>query len=632
MHSLSNGPQSKIAALGLTLMLATLWLLVRGYQGLTGDAQLYAFQALARIHSQFAADLYLQNTSQDRFTMFSPLYAWFIDWLGLEQATRLLTMLFTIWLLAAAWSLARAIVGRDAAWLAAACLLIVAGDYGGAGVFRVLEPYLTARLPAEAMIVSALACHVRGLRRLGLALAIAALVVHPLMALPGCLLLICLRLPARVGLTGAMAGVVAALAMAIAATAQPAAAQAVTVMDPAWLEVVQERSQFLFLQLWSVHDWEVNARPFIYLGFAAIVLQDMQARKLCAAAALVGVAGMAVALIGAVIGPVAMLVQGQAWRWVWVAVFCGALLLPATALAVWRDPKCGPLCALLLVCGWSVSAVGTVCLSLALALWVLRPNFGPRAARYCRWTAVALGAGIVAWVATDSWGIGARAALPPGHLASGAAHLRDVFGSRASAGLCAALVWWGIRAGRMNWMPLLFCIALLAMSVLVLPAAFQQARTIGSAADREEFADWANAIPPTGTVLVAPARDVGGFVWFTLLRPNYLAVDQSAGVVFSRATSLEILRRSQVLLPLMEPNWKILTRLRDGAAAGNRADAAARPLTAQSLIEVCTDAQLGFVISPENVGFDPLRHEHAGAWKDWNLYDCRQVRSALAAT
>jgi hypothetical protein len=339
-----------------------------------------------------------------------------------------------------------------------------------------------------------------------------------------------------------------------------------------------------------------------------------------------------VALIGGVIGPVALLVQGQAWRWVWLAVFIGALLLPATALQVWRDPKCGPLCALLLVCGWSVSAAGTVCASLALALWVLRPNFGARAVRYCLWAAVALGAGIVAWMATEVWDIVSRPALP-GHLASGVAHLRDIFGLSAPAALCTALLWWGIRASRTNWTPLVFCVALVAISILVSPAAFRQVRNIGSAADRGEFADWASAIPPTAAVLVAPARDVGGFVWFTLLRPNYLAVDQSAGVIFSRATALEVLRRSQVLLPLMDPNWKILTGLRV-AAAGKRKPAATatRPMTAQRLIEVCTDAQLGFVISPENVGFDPLRHERAGAWKDWNLYDCRRVRSMLAAT
>jgi hypothetical protein len=164
-------------------MLVTLWLLMRGYQGLTGDGQIYAFQALARIHPQLTTDLYLQNISQDQFTIFSPLYAWFIGLLGLESAVRLLTVCFTVWLLAAAWSLARAIIGRDAAWLAVSFLLIIAGDYGGSGVFRLSEPHLTARLPAEALTITALACHLQGMKRLGVLLAMGALLVHPLIAL-----------------------------------------------------------------------------------------------------------------------------------------------------------------------------------------------------------------------------------------------------------------------------------------------------------------------------------------------------------------------------------------------------------------------------------------------------------------
>jgi hypothetical protein len=102
-------------------------------------------------------------------------------------------------------------------------------------------------------------------------------------------------------------------------------------------------------------------------------------------------------------------------------------------------------------------------------------------------------------------------------------------------------------------------------------------------------------------------------------------------VVFSRTTSLEVRRRSEVLLPLMDPDWKILTGLAK-SDRGRKKEATTRPLTPKNLIAVCADPQLGFVISPENVGFDPLRHEHAGTWKDWNLYDCRKVRSALPAT
>src|SRR5580658_413368 len=627
MHP-STGTPSKIAILTLALLLVTLWLLVCGYHGLTGDAQIYAFQALARLHPPLASDLYLQNTSQDQFTVFSPCYALCIRLLGLENAARLLTVFFTLWLLGAAWSVARAVGGRDAAWLGAAFLLIVAGDYGGSGVFRTSEQFLTARLPAEVLIVTALACHLHGRKGLGYMLATAALMVHPLIALPGLLLLVCMSSSLRLILLAALGGLIATIGIAVLAIALPAGMHGLTVMDADWTEIVRERSQFLFLPLWSVRDWEVNTRPFLYLGFTAIAVPERRVRALCAAAALVGAGGLGVAWIGSVIGPVAILVQGQAWRWVWISVFLSVLLLPGVALKVWRDDACGPLCVVLLVSGWTLPIdVGMACVSLALALWVMRSRFNAFDACF-RWAAAALGIAIVVWISTKSWAIAAPAS---GRTPLDAAQVRDIFGLRVPALLFGTLIWWSVRSSRAAWLPMLTAVLLAALSIFIWPASFKEPHVITSVADVGEFADWSDAVPPTSTVLVAPPRDVGGFVWFILQRPNYLAVDQSAGVVFSRATSMEVRRRSKVLLPLMDPNWKILTRLRS-AAGGHGADAATRALTAASLRQVCADPQLGFVVSPTDVGFHPIRHDRAGSWKDWKLYDCREVRSAPSAT
>lgn len=611
MHSSTLGLQSKFATLSVALMLATLWLSLHGYHGLTGDGQIYAFQALARLHPQLAADLYLQNTSQDQFTLFSPLYAWCISVLGLENAARLLTLLFTLWLLAAAWSLAAAAGGRGTAWLAIAFLLIIGGNYGASGVFRLLDPFLTARLPAEALSITALACHFRGMQRLGLLLALAALFIHPLLALPGLLLLVCLSLPLRMAVIGAIGGVFATLAIAVIAVNVPKPWAILSVMDAPWLEVVRERSQFLFLQLWSVHDWDVNVRPFISLGFTAIAVADERLRKLCGSAALVGAAGLAVASIGGLIGPVAIVVQGQAWRWIWITVFIGAALVPLTALRVWRDDRCGPLCTLLLISGWTLPGPGAAYVAAAVIVWCSRAHISARLAVYSRWLSAALGAAIGVWVLAKC---------------GGKVSMQDMFALKVPAVLLGALVWWGVDAGRKPWVAGLLSTLLIALSIYIFPAAFKQSRTLAADADIRKFADWTNAIPPTATVLVAPPQDVGAFVWFTLGRPNYLAVDQSAGAVFSRATALEVRRRSDVLLPLMDPNWKILTSLR-AKSAGAPDKAVTRPLTPESLSRVCADPRLGFVISPGKAGFDPLRHEQAGAWKDWNLYDCRKVRS-----
>jgi hypothetical protein len=633
MHSLNHGFHAKFAGLSCVLMLVTIWLALHGYHGLTGDGQIYAFQAFARLNPHLTADLYLQNTSQDQFTLFSSPYAWWIALLGLENAARLLTLLFSVWFLAASWSFAAAVAGRGAAWLAVGFLLIVAGDYGGSGVFQVLDSSLTARLPAEALIITALVCHVRGMRRLGLGLALGALFIHPLMALPGLLLLVCLWLPVRAGVIAAIGGVIATLAIAVVAISLPAASLALTVMDTPWLDVVRERSQFLFLQLWSIHDWNINAQPFMSLAFTAMAMKDDRVLKLCAAAALVGAAGLAVAFIGSFVGPVALLVQGQAWRWVWITVFVGAALVPSTALEAWRDDRCGPLCAMLLVLSWTLPMVGTACAMLACIFWSIRAHIAARSAVFFRSVSAILGTATTIWILTKFGAIVFSPATPASGRASlgGVVQEQHMFLLRIPAVLLGLLVWWGTSIRRKRGVPMLVSMMLIALSAYAFPTAFKQPRTLAAAADVREFEDWANAIPPSSTVLVTPPRDVGGFVWFTLGRPNYLALDQSTGVVFSRATSLEVRRRSEVLLPLMNPDWKILSSLRTGSARGRNNDAVARPLTPESLIQVCADPQLGFVISPDKVGFDPLRHGHAGAWKDWNLYDCRTVRSALSA-
>jgi hypothetical protein len=633
MHSSKLGFHSKFATLFLALMPVTLWLALRGYHGLTDDGQIYAFQAFARLHPQLAGDLYLQNTSQDQFTLFSPLYAWCIDLLGLENAARLLTLLFTLWLLAAVWNFVRAVAHRDGAWLAVAFLVMVAGEYGAAGVFRILDSFLTARLPAEALIITAVGCHIRGMKRLGLLLALGALLIHPLVALPGLLLVICLWLPLRVSVIAAIGGTGVVLAMAVIAIKLPMASHVLTVMDAPWLEVVRERSQFLFLQLWSIHDWDINARPFVYLAFTASAVADERIRKLCAAAALVGAAGLAVALIGGGVGPLAILVQGQAWRWVWITVFISVALTPFTALQVWRDERCGSPCALLLVSGWTVPGVdGTACAALALILWLGRGHFGSRAATCLRWVSAVVCAAIVVWISMKYQAEVRPSAAPSGSTPLDVVQVQTLFALKFPAVLLGALAWWWIRASQTTWVPILLSATLAASSALIFPAAFKQPRTFAAAADIQEFAEWGNVIPPTSTVLVAPPHDVGAFVWFTLDRPNYLALDQSAGVVFSRATALEVRRRSEVLLPLMDPDWKLLTGLRTKSGSRRKNAAATRPLTSRSLTQVCADPQLGFVVSPVNVGFDALRHDHAGNWKDWNLYDCRKVRSARSAT
>jgi len=618
------------AGVALALMVAVIWALRHRYAGIVGDAQLYAFQALARLQPALAADLALQDGSQDRYTIFSPVYAWLIERIGLQAAaiTGLLTCTWA--LLAAAWFTVRALASREIAFLSVALLCTVLSSYGSAGVFNYIDDYFTARSAAEALVVLSLACHLYGRRLPAFFISGCALAIHPLMALPGALLLACLSVSTRLAVLGALAGVLGTLGVAWIATQAAPTTHLLLLMDPAWLEVVRERSQFLFLDLWSTRDWELNARPFMCLLATLTVTPDPRIRKLGLSALLVGVAGLTVAVIAGTLGPVAILVQGQAWRWVWITNLVSILLLVPTLARAWGEERGGRLCAVLLLSAWLVPrSIGLALFASVLAVWLLRPQFTPPIYRYLHWAAAAVAAAVLVWVSVNCWRIVTVAAASPEHAFPVLTKLSNCFELGVPAVLFVALVVWILHKGNSLWGPLLISACLIGSLVAILPFTLRAQTPSASPADIEEFSDWIRTIPPTSTVYVPSFKDNGLFVWLTLGRANYLSTNQSSGVVFSRPIAIEIARRSTVLLPLEDPSWKILTRLTKARAnPANKAPPSWRPLTVERLQQVCTDPLLGFVVARERIGFDSLPHTRPGSWNGWNLYDCNRVRSA----
>ena len=285
-------------------------------------------------------------------------------------------------------------------------------------------------------------------------------------------------------------------------------------------------------------------------------------RKLSFGAILVGLAGLGVALVASCVTPVALIVQGQAWRWVWITDFVAIMLLAPTVLRVWRDEKCGVLCSILAVVGWTCPAMdGLTCVSIALLLWLARPYIPDRAIPYMRWTGYAVGLIVAAWVAVTCWTILTSASM--GHEPPAFTKLRDIVRLGVSAAMLIGLLWYRLRITRSLLWLTTTVVVLLAAAVYISPKSFDAFSNAGSPALTEEFADWRKIIPPTSSVYLADKYDTGAFAWFALDRPNYLSPDQSAGVVFARATALEIQRRSQVVLPLEKPDWKIQSSLRD---------------------------------------------------------------------
>jgi hypothetical protein len=615
-----------VCAAALTLLPIALWCLTHRYPGLVGDAGLYAVQALSRTDAGLARDVFLSNASQDRYTLFSPFYAFFIKILGMRAAAISLLVAFKICFYATAWAFSRRLFDTSTALLATALLVVTPLEYGAYHVFRVAEDMLTARSMAEALAMTALCLHVYGRRTAALALTAFALSIHALMALPMVLFLLSLRYGARASVLCALAAVAAVACVASMAAMAPQWAPAfLRVMDPIWLDMVRERSQFVFLQLWRLQDWESNARPFVSLALTMLVIRDERIRTLCASAMIIGAAGMAIAFVTGVIGPVAILLQGQAWRWVWITGLTSLLMLAPTAFQLWRSGHCGPLCAVLLLTGWLISVLdGVYVVAAALCLWYGRARIPASATRYMRWAVAGIGVLVLARIVGTGWT--ALSASTAGAAAEG----RVLLFARVLMGLdCVAvmlaflLVYWLLRS-RSLALPAVTALALATATAFAAPSALEDPTAEGSAAQIQQFSDWRDAVPPGANVFVVPRYYTAGFTWFTLERPSYLSVDQSSGVIFSRATAVEVRRRSEVLLPMEEPDWRLLSRR---ATHDGKYDASARALTRERLLQICADPELNFVVAREDVGFEPIRHRRPGAWNGYNLYDCKRVNS-----
>src|SRR5262249_28335736 len=146
------------------------------------------------------------DTSQDAFTLFSPLFATLIRWLGLIRASVDLFALCTVVHLAAVWFVVRRLFDARCAYFAVILMTCATLTYGAYRIFQSSEDYLTARSVAEAMVIVALALWLWERRTLAATTLFAALLMHPIMALPGLLLLICLSVAPRISVLCAALG------------------------------------------------------------------------------------------------------------------------------------------------------------------------------------------------------------------------------------------------------------------------------------------------------------------------------------------------------------------------------------------------------------------------------------------
>ena len=534
----------------LLLLLGILtWTLAHPYRGIFHDANLYTLQALAHLHSDtLTQDVFLRFGSQDRFTVFSPIYATVIRNLGVDHAAALLTVISQAALFIGAWCLARAVMQAEYASLGLLLIIAVPGDYGPGRIFACVEPFLTPRMGGEALILASLAAAFSGRRYWSAGLLVAAFAIHPVMAAAGAVLLLIayLVLPHRqlgvlfVLLTGAWL-LLAWFAMPVGTWGR---------LDAEWFRLVAQRSPYLFLASWQLDDWGRVAVALTILIIGSVTLKS-RVRLLCLASAVTVIAGLFLTGLACDVLHLTLFTQIQSWRWQWIGTLVAAAVLPFTVTENWKRGLVSRATALSLISAFvfgdnefAIVACVAALLSLTLGHRKLREQ------QLIFWGSCALLILALIWRSasnlefTDVHYMEATSPLWVRRLIS-----FTYDGCAPAALLC--LVVWTMRRTRARIFASICALAEIAVIVALAPFVWSAwSQQDFPPAQVASFTSWTNLIGPHEEVFWAESPL---WTWVLLNRPNYISAAQTAGMIFSRVSALELQRRAIILGDYVEP-------------------------------------------------------------------------------
>jgi hypothetical protein len=608
--------RSEVTVLGLAAVVslcALTWALSHTYRGIIHDGRLYALQALVRIAPlSLGQDVFLKFGSQDRFTVFSPIYAAVVRLFGLEPAASALTLASQLAVLAGAWVLARRVLSASMALLGVAVLMAIPGDYGSDRIFTCIEAFLTPRMAAESLVLGSLAAALGARRILAVGLVVMAALLHPIMAMAGvcALLLLYLGLPKPL-LTSALV-IIAATGLILAAFLVPDGQWGR--LDPAWLDLVANRSANLFIAHWQIDDWARLAVPLVTLIIGIYTLPFNRGRELCLVVAMTVVAGLILTLLACDWLHLTLFTQLQPWRLQWLGTVCAAVLLPEIVRLQWRSALAGRATAILLIAAWIFASNSYACAAALAALCSsgYSHRLKAREVRLVFW-----GAGGMLVIAL-LWRVASNLEFTDAHYMELRVPLwiRDATSFTHDGTLPVAIISLAVWLVRINrGRPVLVALSGLACAACaaLLPYVWTSWTEREYTSERvAQFADFRAHIPP-GADVFWPESPVAA--WLLLDRPSYLSLMQTSGVVFSRQSALELDRRATALNPAV-PRQYFMGWDNRGSNLN---------LSPQQLKRACGTGVFPFLVTARDLGIDPVAEVASAsgpASKKIRLYRC----------
>lgn len=604
--------QNRLLVVGLAL---GVWLINRPFDGIWHDSRFYTLQALQHMHPlTFSRDLFFLYGSQDQYSLFSHLHAAAIAMWGMNPGTMVLQGVgLGLWFVAA-WSLTRILPGK----LAVLSLLLIASldsHYGSHGVFAYGEPFLTARLYAEAFSMFGLAAWLAGRKALGGPAFCAACAMHPLMTLPALVIGLGMLLRPRAWFGFMGVGVLLALGLGVGGVA-PFSGLAHP-MDALWWQLAVARSPFVFLHSWEWDGFSQALFVAVVMATAWRMLSDEKLKRLAWVTLVCMVGAFAMAYLGGSLLKLPLIAGIQLMRVMWMSLVITLILVPAL---LWESHK-ESFWNRILVWGLAFAVFLDTRMQGGYALLVLGffwlgkrqvPDYKPPV-----WLWLLLG---LVPLQIMLWGLlNVRIEAERVSLFTDQAVWRTYFSNPVTACVLVTGAIWLLGRDRLQ-KPVkgLADAAVAGLLAFAMGTWYdlQPELDYDSPERQAAIAPIAARVPKNATVYWVEEPDKA---WFWLGRANYLSFSQTAGSVFSRGTAVEALRRAAYARP---------ASLRD---ANQGWDERFKPvpsgLISKAAVEkACRDPILDYVIARSQPGAGTVYFKDPATGWWYELYDCRDLR------
>jgi hypothetical protein len=331
----------------LVVLAVSAFFLTHAYNGIRHDGILYMGQALIKLHPNLHLDPFFVFGSQNNYTIFSFIYAFFIKLLGLNLAAILLLIVGQFLFLASIFYLASKFVDFRFVVLGIICVAIFYPFYGGYGLISYAEAFLTARTYAEPFSIFAIALAVDKKWVISIIFIAIALLFHPLMALCA-LFFLWLKYSSDHHLAFGLPILGFALSVVLGLFGVKPFNHLFVFFDPYWWQLVKTHNPLCIVSMWKWRFWYILGYD-VLIGICGYFYGSKKLKNLFGLVLVINAVSFLISFVGGDLLKNVLILGLQLWRAQWLLHLFSMLFLPYIVYAMWNKSITGKLLAVAIV-------------------------------------------------------------------------------------------------------------------------------------------------------------------------------------------------------------------------------------------------------------------------------------------